>query len=292
MQSEREGASRLGWIQPVGRAKAKNGGFLRVAGAPIPIGPTLLKAVAPRYRPNSLRHREQQRIIAAGGAALPRALARHDIQDRLEIAHLIAQCAHESDGFTTTVEYASGRAYEGRLDLGNTEPGDGPRFRGRGLIQLTGRANYRRFGSLAGINLEAEPEHAADPAVSVILACLYWRDRSIGALARRDDLRGVTRRINGGLNGLADRRRYLQKAKMALGLPPEASAADTRHLQAALGQIGLPVAIDGILGPETRAALITLQAEMDLPITGRPDDATLAVLASSVEDGSIVEGRR
>jgi len=133
----------------------------------------------------------------------------------LRKAHLVAQLAHESDRFRALEEYASGAAYEGRADLGNTEPGDGKRYKGRGVIQLTGRANYRRAGEYLGLDLERQPDLAALPAVAYMTAAFYWLDRGINAKADRDDLRGVTKLINGGTNGLRDRKALLSAAKHA-----------------------------------------------------------------------------
>lgn len=134
----------------------------------------------------------------------------------LRAAHFLAQIAHESGGFRYSEEIASGAAYEGREDLGNTEPGDGRRFKGRGVIQLTGRANYQRYGDLLGLDLVRQPGLAALPEVAYRTAALYWLDRNINTDADRDDLRAVTRAVNGGTNGLDDRRRYLHRAKEVL----------------------------------------------------------------------------
>ena len=121
---------------------------------------------------------------------------------RLRIAHFLGQTCVESAGFRTTEEFADGTAYEGRKDLGNTEPGDGPRFKGRGLIQLTGRSNYRAMGKTLKLDLENNPAQAAEPALSLVIACEYWKSRKINDAADQDDVMRVTRLINGGLNGL------------------------------------------------------------------------------------------
>jgi putative chitinase len=140
----------------------------------------------------------------------------------LRLCHFIAQAAHESDGFRTTREYwgptAAQKRYEGRADLGNTQPGDGKRFMGRGIFQLTGRANYKTMSGKLGIDLTAEPELAAVPSTSTLIACHYWNDRALNAYADKDDLRAITKRINGGYNGLDDRAAYLKRAK-AIWLP-------------------------------------------------------------------------
>ena len=133
----------------------------------------------------------------------------HGIDTPLRIAHFLAQVAHESDGFRAMEEYASGVAYEGRRDLDNSEPGDGQRFKGRGPIQCTGRANYRRYGRLFGIDLERHPELLSTPSLGLLAACAYWQANGLNALADRDDLATITKRINGGTNGLDDRRARL-----------------------------------------------------------------------------------
>jgi len=139
--------------------------------------------------------------------------AAYGIMSPLRLAHFMAQLVHESGSFRYMEEIASGAAYEGRADLGNTQPGDGKRYKGRGPIQLTGRANYRRFGRLIGIDLESAPEIAANPSIGLHLALEYWRDRGLNAIADADDVTTITKRINGGLNGFDDRKAHLAKIK-------------------------------------------------------------------------------
>lgn len=131
----------------------------------------------------------------------------------LRLAHFMGQCAHESGGFIYMEEIASGAKYEGRADLGNTQPGDGRRYKGRGPIQLTGRANYRAFGREVGIDFESHPEIVAYPSIGLMAAVRYWNSRNLNALADADDLVGITKKINGGTNGLEDRRVQTAKAK-------------------------------------------------------------------------------
>jgi putative chitinase len=135
----------------------------------------------------------------------------------LEKAHFLAQVAHESDGFRTAEEYASGRAYEGRKDLGNTEPGDGMRFKGHGLIQITGRANHAAYSrwKYGDDRVMRDPKMLTRLPDAVDAAAWYWCifRPSIRPLARADDVVGVTRKVNGGTNGLEDRKRRLAQAK-------------------------------------------------------------------------------
>jgi putative chitinase len=129
------------------------------------------------------------------------------------LAHFLAQLVHESGSFRYMEELASGAAYEGRADLGNTQPGDGVRYKGRGPIQITGRSNYRVFGRKIGVDIERHPEIAAIPSIGLHLALEYWRNRDLNRWADADDIETITRKINGGLNGLADRKAQLAKIK-------------------------------------------------------------------------------
>lgn len=164
-------------------------------------------------------------VAAAMGAgqyaqALEDACIQFGIVTALQKAHFLAQVAHESDGFRTATEYASGRAYEGRADLGNVQPGDGVRFKGRGLIQLTGRENYATFSNAMGQGdlFLRSPELVAQLPWAVSAAGWFWKRKGLNALADRDDVVTVTKRINGGTNGLEDRKRRLAQAKKLFGL--------------------------------------------------------------------------
>ncbi len=167
------------------------------------------------------------------------------IDTPLRAAHFIAQVAHESGSLHFTAEnlnYSArglrvafdkyfpspelaevygrkpekiaNRVYANRMGNGPEESGDGWKFRGRGLIQLTGRDNYHRCGKDLGLDLENKPDQVADnPEVSVKVARWYWKTKDLNRYADADDLRGITRRINGGLNGLEARKQFLQRAK-------------------------------------------------------------------------------
>lgn len=155
-------------------------------------------------------------VIAGIAAGFDRLAPDYGVTTRLRLCHFLAQAGHETDRFRTLEEYGGPdyfARYDGRRDLGNLQAGDGARFHGRGIFQLTGRANYRRYGALVGYDLEAQPELAMRPGISLSIAFAYWRERSINAPADADDVAGVTRLINGGRNGLAQRTRLLEVAK-------------------------------------------------------------------------------
>lgn len=143
----------------------------------------------------------------------------------------LAQLAHESGQLVYMEELASGEAYEGRTDLGNTQPGDGKRYKGRGPIQLTGRANYRAAGKALGLDLEGNPELVKTPAVGFRTSVWFWTTKGLNALAdvgTLDAFRQITRRINGGTNGQADREEYWAKAKTVLGCAGATSGGKER----------------------------------------------------------------
>ncbi len=131
-------------------------------------------------------------------------------------AAFLAQVAHESGGFRYVLELASGESYEDRKDLGNTEPGDGPRFRGRGLIQITGRANYRACGDALGLDLVGEPELLEEPVNACKSAGWFWRSRGLNGLADRGDFRAITKRVNGGYTHYAERVALWERAQGVL----------------------------------------------------------------------------
>jgi putative chitinase len=167
--------------------------------------------------------------------------------------HFMAQIAHESAHFRTTTEYASGAAYEGRKDLGNTRKGDGKRFRGRGLIQLTGRANHRTFTDWmvkrapGSPDFEAEPELVADFPWAFLASVYYWQSRNLNRYADQNNIEMISRRINGGYNGYQDRLNYYTKFGLVrLGYKPD---------QIRQFQQDADIIADGLSGPQTRQAI-------------------------------------
>ena len=225
---------------------------------------------------------DNQQAIFDGGIDTP-----------LRLCHFLSQLAHESAHFQVTEEFASGKAYEGRADLGNTQPGDGVRYKGRGLIQTTGRSNYRRATiairklNSSAPDFEQNPTALEDFPWALLAGITYWQSRSINDPADRDDVVTVTRRINGGINGLADRKQYLAKAKaiwLTGGAPapaPGASAGDARptlrrgakgeavsDLQQALTNRGFGVLADGDFGQNTENAVKAFQTSQGLQADG------------------------
>ena len=128
----------------------------------------------------------------------------------------LAEVAVESGELRYVEEIASGAAYEGRADLGNSQPGDGVRFKGRGLIQITGRFNYEKCGAALGLDLIASPELLCTPENASRSAAWFWQTHGCNELADADNFRRVTLVINGGLNGYEDRLAYLELAQKAL----------------------------------------------------------------------------
>ncbi|MFB0357364.1 hypothetical protein ABVD92_20050 [Xanthomonas euvesicatoria] len=155
--------------------------------------------------------------------AIEQGCIRYGLESPLEKAHFISQVAHESNSGMWMQEIASGVAYEGRKDLGNVYPGDGKKFKGHGLIQVTGRNNHARYSAWK----YGDDRAVRDPTLltrlpdAVDAAFWYWTVErpKLKQLSLADDVVGVTRAINGGTNGLADRKAKLAEAKQLFGLP-------------------------------------------------------------------------
>lgn len=140
------------------------------------------------------------------------------ITNKDRVAAFLAQIGHESAELRYVEEIASGAAYEGRTDLGNTSVGDGKRFKGRGLIQITGRSNYAQISKDLGVDFVANPQLLQEPEYAVLCAFWYWKVRNLNRFStdKESDFKELTRRINGGYNGYADRVRLWENAKKVL----------------------------------------------------------------------------
>lgn len=265
-------------------------------------------AIAPRAVPeiaDALVRRSAEHVL------------RHRIDRPLRLAHWLGQMAHESAGFTRLEEnltYTATRllavfparvtaaqasrlagdpraianhVYGGRL--GNTGHDDGWLFRGRGLIQLTGRANYERIRHEIGLDIVARPDLAAEPATAIAVACAWWRLAGCNEAADSGDVERVTRIINGGVNGLSDRKRLTERAYGALfpdGDPRNLRAGATGHdvalLQGELVELGMGGIPDGSYGAATAARVRAWQREQRLADDGIVGPATRAALARSL----------
>ncbi len=166
------------------------------------------------------KDKKETEVSSGGGgfneSSLKKAMDKAGYTDPTERAMFLAQMAHESGNFKYDEEIHDGSNYEGRSDLGNTKEGDGKRYKGRGYIQLTGRANYTHYGNKLGVDLAGNPELAKKPSVAADVAVAYWNERVDRAAAASGDVRTVTKNINGGYNGLQDR---IDKFKKYSGNP-------------------------------------------------------------------------
>jgi predicted chitinase len=237
---------------------------------------------------------------------IQQAMAEFDITSYLRETAFLAQLAHESAELRYMEEIASGAAYEGRANLGNTQPGDGKRYKGRGPIQLTGRANYTKYGQLLGLDLVHNPTIAATKEVGFRIAGQYWKLNGLNELADAQNFKLITKRINGGYNGLDDRIKYYERAKRVLNkdddgtprgplstspsassdiarcpnpyLRPGSRGNSVRSLQQRLNDIGYNVSVDGNFGPGTCAAVKACQGKNRLSDDGIVGPKTWAAL--------------
>ena len=148
------------------------------------------------------------------------AMNRYQIVGSKRVAAFIAQIGYESGQLKYVKEIwgptLAQTRYEGRADLGNTQPGDGSKYRGRGLIQITGRANYKACGEALGLDLINQPELLEKPQHACMSAAWFWATKGLSTLADEGKFETITRRINGGFNGLADRQMLYARALKVL----------------------------------------------------------------------------
>lgn len=214
-------------------------------------------------------------VIDERKAALTRQMDAVGITDPVERAAFMAQADHESGGFKDMQELGGRnyfKKYDGRKDLGNTQPGDGEKFKGRGFLQLTGRSNYRDMGKKLGIDLENNPERATDPEIAAKIATQFWNDRSrakkfgggkISELARAGNIDGVTQGINGGMNGAQGRRdlfaSYLKSGETisagAARIPPMSIPSSTPERIAPAPEAAIPARLNTDKQPPVKVSM-------------------------------------
>jgi putative chitinase len=143
----------------------------------------------------------------------------YEINTPLRVAHFMAQLHHESGGFNYLKELGNNayfKKYEGRKDLGNIFAGDGLKYKGRGFIQITGRANYTELSKDLKIDFVNNPELLEQEANAIISALWFWNKKKLNTFADEDNLSTITKRINGGFNGIEDRKKLLANYKSLL----------------------------------------------------------------------------
>jgi putative chitinase len=215
----------------------------------------------------ALAPRAKKDLLKKLASAAPDVLPAYGINTALREAHFWAQAAHETGGFKYMFEIWGPtdvqKRYEGRKDLGNLEAGDGFKYRGRGIFQLTGRANYKKYGDLLDIDLVGEPDLAADPETALKIACEYWKSRKINDCADKDDVVAVTKRINGGTNGIADRRVCLAVSKKMWADNYESDMVPVPKVEKSIAESkqGNAALVTGALGGVAAAKEVVAQAQ-------------------------------
>lgn len=193
----------------------------------------ILKAIAPRSK------KTKYALLSPLAGSMNYWFPVFGIDTTEEVRHFLAQAAHETDSFNTLTEYGSigkpaGSAYEGRKDLGNIHPGDGIKYKGRGVFQTTGLINYRRLDTIDGhypVSFELNPELLGEPRYAVWSACVFWNDRHLSDIAMQPDdrmfyskllkreltpIEYITLRINGRQNGIEQRKAFYERSKIVL----------------------------------------------------------------------------
>jgi putative chitinase len=248
-------------------------------------------------------------------------LPKYDITTPNRIAGFFAQCGHESMNFTALSENLNYRAetleklfskyfskagrnaadyakqpekianiiYANRMGNGDTASGDGYRFRGRGVIQLTGRENYTAFGLSIGLMATDVIEYVQTKKGALESACWYWNSRKINTACDEGDIVKMTKLVNGGTIGLEDRKKHYEQALAVLGGAVPAPATNAENIQGVLkkGSTGenvkrlqaeLGLEDDGVFGPGTESAVKKWQAANGLAADGIVGPKTFAKL--------------
>lgn len=187
-----------------------------------PISPDLISAAQLEHimRSPSIATATTRRLVMRYHGAINLTLHRYEINTTERITAFLAQVGHESGRLLYAREIwgptAAQQRYEGRSDLGNVQRGDGKRYMGRGLIQITGRANYQQVSDALGVDFVSKPELLESTLYASLSAGWYWDSRRLNRWADSGDFERITRRINGGVNGLEDRYALLEAAREAV----------------------------------------------------------------------------
>jgi predicted chitinase len=223
------------------------------------------------------------------------AMAEFGIDTPQRAAYFLGQVGEESGELRYTEEIASGAAYEGRRDLGNTEKGDGERYKGRGLIQITGRANYALAAEALKLPLLESPSVLATaPNQACRSAAWFWKRIDGNSFADIHDINGLTRKINGGLNGLSARKEYTDRALQVFNLEPPAPVAAPAVSQprgvSSMDQINAAVAFAKThIGQLVSAAsVIGLMFHYNVDATAVTNDLTAIITAVGGLAGSVI----
>jgi predicted chitinase len=232
------------------------------------------------------------------------AMREYQITSEMRSRMWLAQCGHESGSLRYFEEIASGSAYEGRSDLGNTQPGDGTKYKGRGPIQVTGRYNYTEAAGKLSLPLVDKPQMAADPPHAFRISAWWWWAHGLNEISDTGDVTAATKRINGGTNGLSDRQSRYELARKQgskvvvtggpvtvppssgkpvlhvdyLGKSHNAQHGDVRVWQQQMQVWGWfnPKDVDGIFGPNTESVAKRFQAQKGLKQDGLVGSGTWA----------------
>jgi len=251
--------------------------------------------------PLRMAHFLAQALLETGGFTVLRENMNYSAQRLLEIfgvhRHTAAVTASEAAQLAGHPEAIAERVYglgnpRKARELGNTQPGDGFRYRGNGVLQTTGRGNHQRIGIACGLDLEGNPDLATAPEHALKPALHEWTENNLNIFADKNDIRTITLRINGGLTGLSDREAWFDKAWSLLKAdsqplePWRASNEDdqVKWLQEALNDLGADpkLDVDGRYGPATRQAVRNFQAAVGIAVDGIAGPVTEAAIKLSL----------
>lgn len=271
----------------------------------------MLREIAPYLSSKNKYKVSQDKIIKGLASSINELMDQFEVNTVPRQVDFLAQICHEAAGFMTTQEFASGRAYEGRKDLGNNQAGDGARFKGRGLIQTTGRYNYTKFTTWCRSKFPDCPDFVQRPSElerfpwAILAAFYYWDSHNLNRFCDANDFRGLTKAINGGYNGLTDRQKYRARASAVLGGGSKSSPSgspstallalgsrgtDVLELQTRLKQLNYRIGtVDGDFGAMTASAVRDFQADQMLKVDGlvRVGGDTWKALGEALETGAV-----